>query len=158
MLDPTNIKSSVTNTITEPKKSIPKQPIQPSQEVDNLVIGTSLVHDVGLELNYLGHYAMSYSSPGCHIRHILHRVSCMIHKNFTGNITLLCGGNDCEVFGAKEVIVFYEELIEAVHTQAPDCRLLLCAIPPRTGSNCMAYKICEVNCFLLYVARHEKDT
>ena len=67
-----------------------------------IVIGTSLVRGLSLELNKLGHDAIGYTNPGCRIEHIMPRVNGMVPHKFVGTLLLLCAGNDCEVKSASK--------------------------------------------------------
>ena len=142
------------NPVTQPRQP---QHVKATKRKEAIVIGSSLVRDVGVDLNNLGHEAISYTNPGCCITHIVHRIKYFVPRNYTGNVTLLRAGNDCEISGAEEVINMYEKLIESVKKQAPDCNLILTAIPPRPGSDFLKYKIGQVNCYLHYVAVHDEN-
>ena len=57
--------------------------------MDNLIIGTSQVRNVGSTLLKLKISAMCYTNPGCEIHHIENRIVNMVPVDYTGR-TYLC--------------------------------------------------------------------
>lgn len=127
--------------------------VSQTNQVKNIVIGSSLVRGIGLELYKLGDGgSVCFTNPGCKIIDVAPRIKNMIPLNFCGTVSLLLGGNDCECTNAEKVTDNYEQLILDIMSFAPCAQILLCAIPPRGNSEYLCYKINTVNCNLHFFA------
>jgi hypothetical protein len=115
---------------------------------DVIVIGTSLVRGVGVMLNDDRLDVVTYTNPGCSIRHIHPRIKHMIPEGFDGSLVLQVGGNDCSDNDSEKVINAYDMLLNDVKRLIPNANIFVCAIPPRRGSDYLRYKIQNVNKFL----------
>ena len=115
---------------------------------DVIVIGTSLVRDIGVTLNDRNVNAVVYTNAGCSIRHIAPRFKQMIPPNYRGCIILQVGGNDCSYNESECVINEYDAFLNDLLLYAPKAHVLVSEIPPRRGNEYLKYKINTVNDYL----------
>ena len=119
-------------------------------ERESIMIGSSLVKDIGGRLNKLGVSASCYVYRGATIPFLRSRVRSIINPNKTPkNVVLMCGGNDCEHYPVHDVIKQYEKLIADIRAQCgPNVPVLLCKVPPRGGSVNTSRAIDQLNAYL----------
>lgn len=132
---------------------IEKSQTEKTNEV--IVIGTSLVRNLGALLNKKNVDAIVYTHAGCSIQHIAPRFKQMIPANFRGCVILQVGGNDCSSHDSEYVVNVYDSFIADIHSHAPDAHIMVSAIPPRRGSDYLKYKINTVNEYLSFMATFE---
>ena len=72
----------------------------------------------------------------------------MIPLNYEGVVLFQLAGNDCSELDSETIINSYENLLDHVRLRAPKCNIIVSAIPPRRGTQYLAYKIGRVNDFL----------
>ena len=154
---PAHTRSNLHEIVTE--KPVCKTNVIPEnrKQGDVIVIGTSLVRGVATGLNVRGVNTVSYTNAGCTIPHILPRLHNMIPTDFKGTLVLQLAGNDCSQIDAESVILRYELLLKEVSRIAPDCHVILGAIPPRTGNEFTKYRIKCVNDFLHHTCLFSKS-
>lgn len=140
---------SSVNIISETK-------LQETEKKDVIVIGTSLVRDIGVKLNDQNVNAIVYTHAGCSIQHIAPRFRQMIPSNYNGCIVLQVGGNDCTDNDSESVINKYEAFLNDIQVYAPSAHILVSAIPPRRGSPYLKYKIDSVNDYLHFRSTFDK--
>ena len=120
-----------------------------TEEGESIMIGSSLVKDIGGRLNKLGTNASCYVYKGATIPLLRSRVPHIIKDKKTKNVTLLCGGNDCERHPIEQVTNEYEKLISTVRAQCgPNTPILLCKVPPRGNNPHNRHTIDQLNAYI----------
>ena len=132
-----------------------KVDIEQRQLNDVIVIGTSLVRNLGSRLNAKNVNAIVYTNAGCSIHHIAPRFKQMIPANFKGCVILQIGGNDCSSNDSEHVVNMYDKFITDIHSYVPEAQIMVSAIPPRRGSDYLKFKINTVNEHLHFRASFE---
>ena len=108
-------------------------------DVETVVIGTSLTDGLGHELNKQGTEATVYKYSGAEIPRIRERIPAILPKNKYVdreiNCVLQVAGNDSSVVPASAVIGRYEDLIEDILSQCPKANIITSRIPARKYLN-----------------------
>ena len=121
-----------------------------ANERDPIMIGGSLVTDIGGRLNILGVSVSCYVYRSAIISFLCSRVHSIINSNKTPrNAVLVSGGNDCEHKPVHDVLEQYEKPVADVRVQCdPNVPVLLCKVPPRGGSVNTSHAIDQLNAYL----------
>ena len=81
----------------------------------------------------------------------------MVPKQFSGNIIVQVGGNDCSDVTSEIVKYRFEALLFLIREHAPNSKIFISQIPQRRGNAYTSYKIREVNNFLHLLSLFEPN-
>ena len=139
----------VTLGLHRPQRSTPAPGPPDDSGSESVVIGSSLVKDIGRRLNKLSVNASCFVYRGATIPFLRDKVPNIINNKRPKNVILLCGGNDCERYPVSQVIDEYEKLISTVRAQCgPTTPIIVCKVPQRGNDMRIAHAIDTLNGYI----------
>ena len=113
---------------------------------ETIIIGSSLISGLGPKLCSKGISATSFMYRGADIPTIQSRIRYILKADSNPkHIVLQVAGNDATKHESRTILTRYETLITDIISRCPNASVILCKVPPRSGTMKTISTINEIN-------------